>query len=156
MTRPIDFDRLTEEWLSDGPSTMSDRALKAALDEVHVTHQRRLGVARRTYSMNRNLFRIAAAAAAVILVVVVGLAVLGRLPSNLIGSQPTPSPTATPTPTPTPPPSPTPSPTAEPSPSPSPMSFAYLYADSNLAPGTYIVDTNFGLAGITFTVGDGW
>src|SRR3954468_5100413 len=77
MTRPIDFDRLTEEWLSDGPSTMSDRALKAALDEVHVTHQRRLGVARRTYSMNRNLFRMAAAAAAVGPGVGGGLAPLG-------------------------------------------------------------------------------
>src|SRR3954464_8621657 len=108
MTRPNDFDRLTEEWLSDGPSTMSDRALKAAVDEVHVTDQRRLGVAWRTYSMNRNLFRMAAAAGDVVLVVVVGLAVLGRLPSNLIGSQPTPSPTATPSPTPTATPAPTP------------------------------------------------
>ena len=36
-----DFDRTARAWLEDGPTVMSDRALHAALDEIHVTRQRR-------------------------------------------------------------------------------------------------------------------
>ena len=36
-----DFDRTARLWLEDGPTDMPDRALQAALDEIHVTQQRR-------------------------------------------------------------------------------------------------------------------
>ena len=37
MSTQTDFERLTKAWLEDGPTVMSDRALQAALDEVHLT-----------------------------------------------------------------------------------------------------------------------
>ena len=48
MNGNTDFDRLAQAWLPDGPTEMPDRALQAALDEVHVTPQRRFGAAWRT------------------------------------------------------------------------------------------------------------
>ena len=36
-----EFDRTARAWLADGPNQISDRALRAALDEIHVTRQRR-------------------------------------------------------------------------------------------------------------------
>ncbi len=62
MNGNTDFDRIAQSWLQDGPTEMPDRSLQAALDEVHVTSQRRFGAARRVIPMNGNTWRIAAAA----------------------------------------------------------------------------------------------
>ncbi len=56
MNQNADFDRIAQSWLQDGPTEMPDRSLQAALDEVHVTSQRRFGAARRTFNMNGNAF----------------------------------------------------------------------------------------------------
>ena len=47
MNTNADFDRIAQSWLQDGPTELPDRSLQAALDEVHVTSQRRFGAARR-------------------------------------------------------------------------------------------------------------
>ena len=101
-----DFDRTARAWLQDGPVVMSDRALQAALDEVHLTRQRRPPwTTWRNATVNSYLARIAATAAAVVLVAVIGVNLLPG--DNPPGSQPTGSPAATT--------SPTASPAAEPS-----------------------------------------
>src|SRR5262245_25228723 len=41
MSTTTDFDRLARAWLDDGPTQLSDRALDAALTDVHLTRQRR-------------------------------------------------------------------------------------------------------------------
>ena len=67
-----DFDRTARLWLEDGPDQLSDRVLQAALDEIHVTRQRRaLRPAWRFPSMNIAI-RLAAVAA-VLVVVVAGI-----------------------------------------------------------------------------------
>ena len=72
-----DFDRTARLWLEDGPTQMSDRALTAALDEIHVTPQRRAWwPARRLPKMNTPI-QFAAGAASLAIVVVVALAVDG-------------------------------------------------------------------------------
>ena len=38
----IDLDRTARLWLQDGPDQLADRVLEAALDEIHVTRQRRV------------------------------------------------------------------------------------------------------------------
>jgi hypothetical protein len=100
MNTDTDFDRIAQTWLQDGPSEMPDRSLQAALDEVHVTTQRRFGAARRVIPMNGNIWRVAAAAVIGILIIVGGLAFLGGRQGG-VGSapataSPTPSPQATP------------------------------------------------------------
>ena len=40
-TNAVDFDRIAAAWLADGPTELADRVLDAALEEVHLTHQRR-------------------------------------------------------------------------------------------------------------------
>ena len=77
MNGNTDFDRIAQSWLQDGPTEMPDRSLQAALDEVHVTSQRRFGAARRVIPMNGNTPRVAAAAVIGLLVLVVGLIYLG-------------------------------------------------------------------------------
>jgi heat shock protein HslJ len=42
MTDARDFDRLAAAYLADGPTQLADRVLDAALDEVHLTSQRRV------------------------------------------------------------------------------------------------------------------
>ena len=104
MNTHRDFDRIAGAWLADGPTELADRVLDAALDEVHLTHQRRaLRVPWRTITMS-NPFRLAAA---VIAVVAVGLVALNLPRVSSIGS-PTaaPTPTATPTAVSTPTPAP--------------------------------------------------
>ena len=95
-----EFDRTAKLWLEDGPTVMSDHALRSAFDEIHVTRQRRSwGPARRISPMNP-AFRLALSAGAVVLAVVVGLSLL---PGGAgFGGGPAASPTPTPVPTPTP------------------------------------------------------
>lgn len=106
-----DFDRTARAWLQDGPVVMSDRALQAALDEVHQTRQRRaIWPAWRNAPMNTTVFRFAALAAGVLVIAVLGFSIL---PGIGPGGPTTPAPT-TPAPTPTlaTPPSADPSPRA--------------------------------------------
>jgi hypothetical protein len=89
-----DFDRTARAWLQDGPVVMSDRAVQAALDEVHLTRQRRpLWTTWRNAPVNPNLVRLAATAAAVVLVAVIGVNLLPG--GNPPGGQPTNSPNVT-------------------------------------------------------------
>ncbi len=87
MNTNADFDRIAQSWLQDGPTEMPDRSLQAALDEVHVTSQRRFGAARRTFNMNGNAFRLAAAAVVGLLIIVAGGIYLGS--NGGVGGPPT-------------------------------------------------------------------
>jgi hypothetical protein len=66
-----DFDRTARLWLEDGPTNLSDRVLQGALDEIHVTRQRRaLWPARRSPTMGMGIaFRLAAVAAVLVVAV---------------------------------------------------------------------------------------
>ncbi|MET1232903.1 MAG: hypothetical protein ABWY52_08660, partial [Candidatus Limnocylindrales bacterium] len=98
MNGNTDFDRIAQSWLQDGPTEMPDRSLQAALDEVHVTTQRRFGAARRTFPMSSNIWRVAAAAVIGILVIVGGLAFLSGRQGGVGGAPATTAPaTASPT-----------------------------------------------------------
>jgi hypothetical protein len=100
MSTNRDFDRIAGAWLAEGPSELADRVLDAALDEVHLTNQRRrIAVPWRLPPMNTPL-RLAAGIAAF---AVVGLAALGALGNGLrIGGPSTPSPSTQPSMTPPP------------------------------------------------------
>ena len=92
-----DFDRTARTWLEDGPSQLSDRVLAAALDEIHVTRQRRSWwPVRRFRSMNTPL-RMAATATAIVVAAAVGINLLpgGGGPG---GPQPTAAPSTSPAP----------------------------------------------------------
>jgi hypothetical protein len=107
MSTNRDFDRIAGAWLAEGPSELADRVLDAALDEVHVTHQRRRPtVPWRTPAMPMPL-RLAAGIAIIAVLGYAGLRFLS--PSGGPGSipSPTPSPTASPSPGPTATPAPT-------------------------------------------------
>ncbi|MGZ6340804.1 MAG: hypothetical protein ACXWMX_03035, partial [Candidatus Limnocylindrales bacterium] len=131
----------------DGPTQMSDRALTAALDEIHSTPQRRAWwPARRLPKMNTPI-RFAAGAATLAIVVVVALAVDGfnLLPGSggVGGSSSPPLPTATGTPR------------ATATPTPSVGVLTLSDAASPLAPGSYVAADPF-LARVSFTVPAGW
>ena len=46
MTTERDFDRIATAWLADGPDELSERVIDAAVDQIHLTRQRR-AIARR-------------------------------------------------------------------------------------------------------------
>lgn len=129
-----EFERTARAWLDDGPNQISDRAVRSALDQIHVTRQRRpWGPARRFSSMG-NPLRLVAGLAAVVLASVIGLSLLpgGSFSGGFGGPPPTPSPAPTPVPS--------------------------SLTEGDLAPlpaGTYITDEPF-LARVTFTIPDGW
>lgn len=114
------FERIAERYLADGPTVLADRVLDAALEEVHLTRQRRVLWRARWRFPNMNTFsKVAVAAVAVIAVGYLGLTVLrpggpgaGGGPSALPSA--TVAPTATLAPTPSPSPTPSPAPTAPP------------------------------------------
>ena len=137
-----DFDRTARLYLELGPTTMPDAGLQAALDEIHVTRQRRAWLPARRFSSMPNTIRLAAGAAAVARVTVVGLSLLPT--AGFTGVAPGPAATPTPTASPTPAPTPSPSPRAL---TVSPM--------TPLAPGTYVSGDPF-LARVTFTIPAGW
>lgn len=95
-----DFDRTAQLWLEDGPTVMSDRALQAALDEIHVTRQRRAWwPARRSFQMNPSL-RLAIGAVAVLAVAIIAFNLLPGLAT--VGTKPSASPAQSATPAPSP------------------------------------------------------
>ena len=147
MSTNSDFEKIVRTWLQDGPSQIADRSLQAALDEVHVTSQQRFGVARRSFPMNSNAWRISAAAVIGLIVIVGGLAFLGRTPGGVGGTPPTTA--SSPTPIPTSASTPTPIPTTAPTPP------ALTTVRRALEPGTYVTGDPFRLR-VTFTVPAGW
>ncbi|MEW5990342.1 MAG: hypothetical protein AB1736_03220 [Chloroflexota bacterium] len=107
MSTNRDFDRIAGAWLAEGPSELADRVLDAALDEVHLTHQRRrISVPWRYDRMSLPIRLAAAVVVGVLAVSVIYLNLPGR--SDVGGQDPTPSPPATPTIQPTPTAKPTP------------------------------------------------
>ena len=91
-----DFGRTTREWLDEGPTRMSDRALEDALDEIHLTPQRRAWwLAKRLPT-----FPLWVRAAAIVVVVLGAVAIESNLrPTGVGGPIGGPSPTAPATPT---------------------------------------------------------
>ena len=107
MNTNRDFDRIASGWLAEGPTELNDRVLDAALDEVHLTHQRRRpAVPWRTPYMSTPM-RLAAAIAIVAIVGFAGLTLLGG-GSNIGGPAATPTCTSAPAPSVVPPPGSTP------------------------------------------------
>ena len=132
-----DFDRTARLWLEDGPTELSDRALQAALGEIHVTRQRRAWWPARRFTSMSIAIRLAAAVAAVFVVAFVGINLIS--PGNGgIGSPaatPTPTPTATPTPT--------------------PLALTVGEVSSSLESGTYAIADPF-LVPVSVSVPAGW
>jgi len=96
-----DFGRTTREWLDEGPTRMSDRALEATLEEVHVTPQRRAWWPAKRLPE----FPLWARAAAIVVLVLGAVAMGSTLrPAGVAGPIGVPSPTAPATPTASPPP----------------------------------------------------
>ena len=92
MSTNRDFDRIASGWLAEGPTELNDRVLEAALDEVHLTHQRRRpAVPWRTPFMTTPM-RLAAAIA---IVAVVGFAGLTFIQGGLNIGRPAPTPSCT-------------------------------------------------------------
>jgi hypothetical protein len=105
-----DFDRTARLWLDDGPTRSPDRVLQSALDEIHVTRQRRSWwPARRIFDMNA----MKAAIGGAVIVAAVALAIV-ILPAGSGGFAGFGGPAATPTPAPTPVPTPVPTPSPMP------------------------------------------
>ncbi len=99
MTTDRDLDRIARAWLADGPEELSDRVIDAAVDQIHLTRQRRtVGVPWRLPTMTTPT-RVAAAAVIGVLVVGGTLFILGRPGPSAVGGGPAPTlaPTATPT-----------------------------------------------------------
>ena len=67
-----DFERTARAWLEDGPTQMTDRALSAALDDIHATPQRRARRPAWRLTTMITPFRLAGAAAAIGVLAVVG------------------------------------------------------------------------------------
>ncbi len=131
-----EFERTARAWLDDGPDQISDRAVQSALDQIHVTRQRRSRWPARRFPSMGNPLRLVAGLAAVVLASVIGLSLLpgGGFGGGLVG----------------PPPSPTPTPL------PTPIASPLTVGDpATLAAGTYVTDDPF-LARVTFTLPDGW
>lgn len=105
MSSERDFDRIVMTWLGDGPTELADRVLDAALEEIHVTRQRRapFGVPWRFPAMHPRT-RLAVAAVAVLAVGAVAVTVLGPSRQSVGGPTAVPSapPAASPSPSPTP------------------------------------------------------
>jgi hypothetical protein len=99
MSTNRNFDRIAEAWLAEGPSQLADRVLDAALDEVHLTNQRRRLPVPWRFTLMPALSR-ATGIAALALVAVVGagglISLNSKAPSGPGG--PTTAPTAAPTP----------------------------------------------------------
>jgi hypothetical protein len=84
-----DFDRTARLWLEDGPNELSDRVLQAALDEIHVTRQRRTWWPAPALRPLSDTMRVAAVLGMVVLVVA-GLGLLFPIggPSKPVATPP--------------------------------------------------------------------
>jgi hypothetical protein len=142
MNMNRDFDRLTSSWLAAGPTELNDRVLEAALDEVHLTKQRRpTTVPWRTPTLTTPQ-RLAAAIA---IVAIAGIAGLNLFRGSDVAA-PTPSPTT----------APTASPTTSPSATAISASRTFPGAAGPLAAGAYRAGSPFLLPNLTFDVPAKW
>jgi hypothetical protein len=142
MSTNDDFERISRAWMADGPTELADRVLEAALDEVHLTNQRRrTTVPWRTPTLSTPQ-RLAAAIA---IVAIVGIAGLNLFRGSDVGA-PTPSPTM----------SPTTSPTTSPSATAISASRTFPQAAGPLAAGAYRAGAPFLLPNLTFDVPTKW
>jgi hypothetical protein len=79
VERDLEFERVSQAWLAEGPTELADRVLAAALADVHRSHQRRtvFGVPWRFPPVN-SIPRLLVAAAVIAVIGVGGLALLLR------------------------------------------------------------------------------
>lgn len=131
------FDRTARAWLEDGPVTMPDRVLEAALDEIHLTPQRRAPWPARRTPMNSTLTKAIVGIAAVLVVAVVGFNLVSNVSPNGVGG-----PAATATPTAAPSPTPAPSEAVDP--------------DAVVGPGEVTLETAGARAKVRLTIPAGW
>lgn len=101
MTTDRDFDRIAAAWLADGPEELSDRVIDAAVDQIHLTRQRRAITAPWRLPTMTTPARVAAAAVIGVLVFGGALFFLGRPGQSGVGGPP-PSPSVRPTTVPSP------------------------------------------------------
>lgn len=95
MNTNTDFDQAAASWMADGPTELNDRVLEAALDEVHLTRQRRrLAMPRRMNLMPIYFRPVAGVAVAAILAV--GLIAYANRSPGFGVSQAVPTPTVVP------------------------------------------------------------
>ncbi|MGI8830864.1 MAG: hypothetical protein ACR2I5_14005 [Candidatus Limnocylindria bacterium] len=102
MNTQLDFDRILDSWLADGPSELPDRAVSRIVQSIDDSKRGPIGLPWREM-MNR-LALAAASLAAVVLVVVIGFGLFsgGGMFGPGAGATPSPTPSATPaTPAPT-------------------------------------------------------
>ena len=108
--------RIADHFAAEVPQRAPDRLLRAALDTIDTTRQRRVLVPVPWRYPNMNGFaRLAVAAVAVIAIGALGLAILRPGTGPAVGAPPPPSPSPIVTPSPAPTPSPIVSPTPDPS-----------------------------------------
>jgi hypothetical protein len=89
MTSKPAIDPVVDDWLSAGPSTLSDQVLRAAMADIHVTRQR--AAHRRALPWATGTpFRIATAVALVVVTAVVTVALLRSAPSTVASPSPSP------------------------------------------------------------------
>src|SRR5262245_61034512 len=98
----IDFEQTAQVWLEDGPTVMPGRGLAAALEEIHVTRQRRSRWTVRRFLEMNTAIRLAIGAAAVVVMAVLGLRVVTGNPVTGPAAIATVAPTSVPLPTPAP------------------------------------------------------
>jgi hypothetical protein len=143
-----DFDRVARSWLDDGPTELSDRVLQSALDEIHLTRQRRASWPARRLPSMPNTFRLAVAIGAVVLAVA-GLRLISTGPTSPGGvgtTGPSIAPSSSITPS-------LAAPSTSPGPAPSAIPFDVSRPASN--PGTYVSGDPFPVR-VTFTLPAGW
>jgi hypothetical protein len=159
MSTMNDFDRAASSWLATGPTELNDRVLEAALDEVHLTRQRRRRWVPWRFTNVPMITRTTVSAAAVLIAVIgVGGALYGAANPNGSGRNPTAMPASTPVPTPSPTalPTTTASPTASPTATAGSAFPALPRQGGALAAGTYRAGSPFMLPNLTFDVPTGW
>jgi len=112
MNTGRDFNRIAGAWLVEGPNELADRVLDAALEEIHLTNQRRRSVVPWRMPTMTPWMRLAAAIVIVAIVGYAGLTLLG--PRLGPGEQPTAHPSASPAAVVSPAPTASPAPTVVP------------------------------------------
>jgi hypothetical protein len=144
MSTDRDFERMASSWLAEGPTELNDRVLDAALEEVHLTQQRRRwAVPRRITTMHLFSSALArGASAAIAAVILIGGSIYVLVPRGGSGAGPTltaaPSALASPSPLITA----APSATAAPAPT-------QLATSGPIFPGAYIPQFNPGFSFVT-------
>lgn len=100
IERDLEFERISQAWLAEGPTELADRVLAAALADVHRSHQRRFvfGVPWRFRPVS-NIPRLLVAAAVIAVVGIGGLALILRPGSGPAAPSQSPPP-ASPSPSP--------------------------------------------------------